>query len=417
MDAPMTAGTTCASPAAREATARDGDDLPLKGFRVLDLGRLFNGPYAGFLLATAGAEVIKVEPPQGDTMRRRARDGDYPFRAMNGCKRGIVLNLKTARGREILLALARHADVLLENYAPSFLPRLGLTPEVFLEANPRLVYASGSGFGRSGPYRDNIALDLNIQAIGGMMSTTGERDGRPLKTGVPVVDFLSGVHLYAGITTALVARERTGRGRVVETSMLEAVFPALLPAAGHVYASKEVPRRTGNRHVADSYVPFDTFETTDGWIAMVCVTDDHWAKLTTAMGRPDLRDDDSLRALLGRVAQIDRVTEAVAQWAATRTRREIVEICQQCSVPATPLRDVQEVLEDPHLHARGFLSPTPTEAGVVSLPNSPIRYGTARLRPLTPAPELGEHTDEVLAQFCGFDASTLAQLRRDGVTR
>jgi crotonobetainyl-CoA:carnitine CoA-transferase CaiB-like acyl-CoA transferase len=399
-----------------EQVAQADDELPLTGFRVLDLGRLFNGPYAGFLLAMAGAEVIKVEPPQGDTMRRRARDGDYPFRAMNGCKRGIVLNLKTERGREILLDLVKHVDVLLENYAPSFLPRLGLTPDVFLKANPRLVYASGSGFGRSGPYRDNIALDLNIQAIGGMMSTTGELGGRPLKAGVPVVDFLSGVHLYAGITTALIARERTGRGRVVETSMLEAVFPALLPAAGHVYASKEVPRRTGNRHVADSYVPFDTFETADGWVAMVCVTDDHWVKLTTAMGRQDLRDDESLRGLLGRVAQIDRVTQAIAQWAATRTRQEIVELCQRCSVPATPLRDVQEVLNDPHLHARGFLTPTKTEAGTVSLPNSPIRYGTTPLRSLTPPPELGEHTDEVLGKLCGFDTGTLAKLRRDGVT-
>jgi crotonobetainyl-CoA:carnitine CoA-transferase CaiB-like acyl-CoA transferase len=409
IDGPATSGRVMP----QSSIVPDAEDLPLNGFRVLDLGRLFNGPYAGLLLALAGAEVIKVEPPQGDTMRH----SDYPFRAMNGCKRGIVLNLKAERGREILLELARHVDVLLENYAPSFLPKLGLTPETFLEVNPRLVYASGSGFGRSGPYKDNIALDLNVQAIGGVMSTTGEIDGRPLKTGVPVVDIMSGVHLFAGITTALVARERTGRGRVVEVSMLESIFPALLPAAGHAYASNAVPRRTGNRHVADSYVPFDTFETSDGWIAIVCATDEHWAKLATAMGRPDLRDSDSLRGLSGRVEQIDLVTEAIAQWAAIRTRKEVAALCHQFSVPAAPLRDVKEVLNDPHLHARGFLAQTETEAGSVALPNSPIRYGAAPLRPLTPSPALGEDTDAVLSGLCGFDAATLAELRRNGVIR
>lgn len=389
--------------------------LPLTGYRVLDLGRLFNGPYAGFLLAMAGAEVIKVEPPQGDTMRKRARDGDYPFRAMNGCKRGIVLNLKTERGRKLLLDMAKHADVVLENYAPSFLPGIGLPPEAFLEANPRLVYASGSGFGRTGPYRDYIALDLTIQAMGGMMATTGEKGGAPLKSGVPVVDILSGVHLYAGIVTGLLERERTGRGRIVETSMLESLFPALLPAAGHIYASGVPPERTGNRHVADSYVPFDTFRAADGWIAMVCATDDHWAKLTVAMGRPDLTADDGLKALHGRVARIDDVTEAIAAWTATRNRDELAALCQQQGVPSAPVRDIAEVLTDPHLHERGFLTPTDTPSGRVSLPNSAIRYHGDAQRTLTPPPELGEHSAAVLAELCNLDPQAIAALMRDGI--
>src|SRR5436190_10388079 len=190
--------------------------LPLTGVRVLDLGHVFQGPYATFLLAMAGAEVIKIEPPRGDMSRRRARDGDYPFRALHSCKRAIVLNLKTARGREILLQLSQSADVLVENFAPSVMPRLGLQPEVFHQVNPRLIYASASGFGRTGPDAGKLALDLTIQAMSGLMSTTGEKGGRPLKAGVPIADFTSGAHLYGAIVTALFERERTGRGRVLE---------------------------------------------------------------------------------------------------------------------------------------------------------------------------------------------------------
>jgi CoA:oxalate CoA-transferase len=402
--------------------ARDGDvralhgtPLPLTGVRVLDLGHVFQGPYATFLMAMAGAEVIKIEPPRGDMMRKRARDGDYPFRALNGCKRSIVLNLKTARGRELLLALSRTADVLVENFAPTVMPRLGLGPDAFLQVNPRLIYASASGFGRTGPYADKLALDLTIQAMSGLMSTTSEQGGRPLKAGAPVADFMSGAHLYGAIVTALYERERTGRGRVLEVSMLESLFATLLPAAGHVYASNTIPQRTGNRHVADSYVPFDTFETADGWMAIVCATDEHWANLTEAMGRPDLRDSEELRRLPGRVARIDDVTAAVADWTATRTRNEISALCDQYHVPAAPLRDMMEVLADPHLHARGFLTDYVTDAVPVALPNSPMRYEGSALRPLTSAPSLGQHTDEVLTELCGLDEAALADLRREGV--
>jgi CoA:oxalate CoA-transferase len=389
--------------------------LPLTGVRVLDLGHVFQGPYATFLMAMAGADIIKIEPPRGDMMRKRARDGDYPFRALNGCKRSIVLNLKTERGRELLLELSRTADVLVENFAPPVMPRLGLGPDAFLQVNPRLIYASASGFGRTGPYADKLALDLTIQAMSGLMSTTGEKGGRPLKAGVPVADFMSDAHLYGAIVTALYERERTGRGRVLEVSMLESLFATLLPATGHVYASNTVPQRTGNRHVADSYVPFDTFETADGWMAIVCATDAHWAHLTEAMGRPDLRDSEELRRLSGRVARIDEVTAAVVDWTATRTRNEISALCDQYHVPAAPLRDLMEVLADPHLHARGFLTDHVTDAVPVALPNSPMRYEGSALRPLTSSPSLGQHTDEVLTELCGLDEAALADLRREGV--
>jgi len=406
------AGEPGSDPLASLAEARP---LPLAGVRVLDLGHVFQGPYAAFLMAMAGAEVIKIEPPQGDMSRRRGRDGDYPFRALNGCKRGVMLNLKTERGRALLLQLSGTADVLIENFAPAVMPRLGLGPDVFLQANPRLIYASASGFGRTGPYADKLALDLTIQAMSGMMSTTGEKGGRPLKAGVPVADFMSGATLYGAVVTALYERERTGRGRALEVSMLESLFVTLLPSAGHVYASNVVPQRTGNRHVADSYVPFDTFETSDGWVAIACATDEHWINLTDAMQRPDLRDDSALRRLAGRVEQIDELTDQVAHWTTARTRDQVTALCQQFHVPCAPLRYVNEVLADPHLRARGFLTEHPTPNGSVALPNSPFRFEGSALRSLTPPPALGQHTDEVLAELCGLGADELAELHRDGV--
>ncbi len=389
--------------------------LPLTGIRVLDLGHVFQGPYATFLMAMAGAEVIKIEPPKGDMSRNRGRDGDYPFRALNGCKRGVMLNLKTERGRELLFELAKSADVLVENFAPAVMPRLGLSAEAFMKVNPRLIYASASGFGSTGPYADKLALDLTIQAMSGMMSTTGEKGGRPLKAGVPVADFMSGAHLYGAIVTALFERERTGRGRAIEVSMLESLFATLLPSAGHVYASKSVPQRTGNRHVADSYVPFDTFEASDGWMAIVCATDEHWVNLTKAMNDPALHDDEHLRKLAGRIERIDEVTDKIAAWAAGLTRDQLTELLQTHHIPSAPLRNVNEVLEDPHLRARGFLTEHTTPNGTVALPNSPMRYAGSSLKALASPPGLGEHSDEVLAELCGVSAAELAELHRTGV--
>jgi len=402
---------------ANKATTKSQTDipLPLTGVRVIDLGHVFQGPYATFLMAMAGADVIKVEPPQGEMSRHRGRDGDYPFRALNGSKRGIVLNLKTERGKELLIDLVRKADVLVENFAPEVMVRLGLGPDVMLKANPKLIYASGSGFGRTGPYANKVALDLTIQAMSGVMSATGERGGRPLKAGVPVADFMSGAHLYGAIVTALFERERTGRGRVVEVSMFESMFATLLPAAGHSYVSKTPPKRTGNRHVADSYVPFDTFETSDGWVAIACATNEHWANLTKAMNRPDLLADVSLQGLHGRIARIDEVTEAVAQWTGAHTREQVNALCQEHRVPAAPLLDAIEILNDPHLHARGFLTNQPSPMGTVALPNSPIRYEGSALLPLKAPPNLGEHTEEVLIELCNLDETELAAIRRAGV--
>lgn len=178
-----------------------------------------------------------------------------------------------------------------------------------------------------------------------------------------------------------------------------------MPAAGHAYAANHVPRRTGNRHVADTYIPFDTFEASDGWVAIVCATDDHWVNLVRAMDRPDLESDEALRRLPGRYARIDELTGWVQEWVGRHTREEVSAVCEKFHIPAAPLRDVLEVLNDPHLRARGFLTERPTDNGPVALPNSPMRYEGSALRELSPPPGLGEHTDAVLSELCGLDAA------------
>src|SRR5690606_36913335 len=213
--------------AVRQMTGQE-QRWPLEGVRVLDLGQLYNGPYDGFLLAHAGADVVKVEPPGGEALRDRG--GGQPWMALamlNTRQRGITINLKSERGRALLFDLARQADVFLENFAPGALARLGVRAEDLMAANPRLIYASGTGYGLSGPSRDNLAMDLTVQAVGGVMSINGTEDGPPLKAGLAICDFLGAVHLYSGIMTALYERSVTGRGRFVEVAMQEALYPAL----------------------------------------------------------------------------------------------------------------------------------------------------------------------------------------------
>src|SRR5437870_6928970 len=221
---------------------------PLAGVTVLDFGQVYQGPYATLLMAQAGADVIKVEPPQGEPLRRRAPPGKsttFPIAMLNGNKRAITLNLKDERGRALLFRMAEKGDVLLENFAPGVMDRLGVGWNVLHAINPRLVYASGSGYGLSGPDRDNLAMDLTVQAMGGLISVTGFADGPPVKAGPAVVDFLSGIHLYAATVTALFERERTGMGRLVEVAMEEAAYATLTSQLEAFWQTGRVPPRTG----------------------------------------------------------------------------------------------------------------------------------------------------------------------------
>jgi len=375
--------------------------LPLDGLTVLDLGQIYQGPYAGFLLAQAGADVIKVEPPAGDPTRGTAT-GRRPmaaFAMLNSNKRSVVLDLKSDIGKAQLVALARTADVLLENYAPGVLDKLGVGADVLTEANPRLVYASGTGFGLSGPNRDNLAMDVTIQAFTGVMSVTGYPENPPVKSGAAFIDFLGGVHLYAGIVTALVERERTGRGRVVETAMADAVFPTLASNLGAFYARGETTR-TGNKHGALALTPYDVYETADGFYAMIVINERQWAGLCVAMGQPELAVDERFADNRSRVQHMAELDAIINAWGRTVSRDEAVRRISEQRVPVAPVRDLDEVTNDAHFHERGTLEwQDHPESGRVAVMRSALRFHGSALPKLDPAPTLGAHTDEVLGEL------------------
>jgi crotonobetainyl-CoA:carnitine CoA-transferase CaiB-like acyl-CoA transferase len=393
--------------------------LPLAGIRVLDLGQIYQGPYATFLMARAGAEIIKIEPPEGEPLRRRALAGEgasLPFALLNVNKRDVTLNLKSTRGRELLLALVETADVLIENFAPGVMDRLGVGAAVLMARNSRLVYASGTGFGLSGPDRDRLAMDLTVQAVAGAMSVTGFPDGPPLKAGPAIADFLSGTHLYAAVVTALLERLRTGRGRLVEVAMQEAVYPALASNLGMMYAAGLAPPpRTGNRHGGLSIAPYNVYPASDGHIAILCVVEQHWRNLAEAMGRPDLAEHPDFATNAARVARMDETDALVAAWSSALTRQQVFDAAQSHRVPCAPVRDLVEVTTDRHLHARGALVwLDDPDFGRIAVPTGAPRYHGAAELPLTPAPRLGADNREILGGLLGLSEDEIAALAEEG---
>lgn len=391
---------------------------PLAGIRVIDLGQVYQGPYATFLMAKAGAEVIKVEPPAGEPLRRRDAIGQgasLPTALLNANKSGVTLNLKSERGRELLIRLAEGADVLLENFAPGVMDRLGVGAEVLMAANPRLIYASGSGFGLSGPDKDALAMDLTVQAVSGVMSVTGFPDGPPVKSGSAIADFISGTHLYAAVVTALFERERTGRGRLVEVAMQEAVYPTLASSLGMMHGLGGVPPRTGNRHGGLAIAPYNVYPARDGYIAVICVSENHWGNLARAMGRSELADDPRFATNAARVANIDETDAVVSAWSSGLTRAEIFELTRKHRIPSAPVRDLVEVTADPHMHVRGMLEEIDhPELGRITVPNSPLRFHGMEPLPTTPSPRLGEHNGEVYGRLLGLSDTEIEDLRAEG---
>ena len=329
---------------------------PLGGIVVLDFGQVYQGPYATLLMAKAGADVIKIEPPQGEPLRRRAPPGKsttFPIAMLNSNKRAVTLNLKHERGRALLFRMVERADVLLENFAPGVMDRLGVGWEVLHRLNPRLVYASGTGYGLSGPDRDNLAMDLTIQAVSGLIAATGFADGPPVKAGPAVVDFISGIHLYAATLTALFERERTGRGRLVEVAMQEAVYATLTSQLHAYFETGKTPPRTGN--ASHGRVPLNVYPTNDGYIAMNIAVEEHWHNLLRAMGREELRDDPRFADNAARVANREATDALVAAWTRTLGKMAAFAIAKRYHIPLAPVREVDEVMQDRHMHERGML--------------------------------------------------------------
>jgi crotonobetainyl-CoA:carnitine CoA-transferase CaiB-like acyl-CoA transferase len=394
-------------------------DLPLAGVTVIDLGQIYQGPYATLLMAKAGARVIKVEPRRGEPARLRAQVGmsaTFPFAMLNSNKSGVSLDLKHPDGTALLKRMVAKADVLLENFAPGVMDRLGLGWDVLRGINPRLIYASGTGYGLDGPDRDNLAMDLTVQAASGIMSITGFPDGPPVKAGPAIVDFMSGIHLYAAVMTALYDRAVTGRGRLVEVAMQEAVYPALASNLSFLYNRKgEMPPRTGNRHGGLAISPYNVYATSDGHIAIITVTEDHWQNILTAIGRTDLQDDPRFASNALRVKHMADVDAIVEGWSRTVPRDEAIAILKRHRVPSAPVRNLKEVMGDRHMHERGMLEEIDhPELGRITVPTSPLRFHGADKVETTPSPRVGQHNDDVYGGWLGLGPDEIEALRNSG---
>ena len=390
---------------------------PLHGVVVIDLTHIYNGPYATFLMAMAGAEVIKVEPLGGEHLRVRADLGGaaMPFAMLNNNKRCVTINLKNRAGRALLLEMAARADVLVENFAPGVSERLGIGPDVLQAANPRLVYASSSGYGRSGPYREYPAMDVTVQAMCGVMAATGFPDQPPVKAGAALCDFSAGMHLFGGIMMALYEREKTGKGRVVEVSMQESVYPTLASNYSLAHATGKPPPRTGNRHGGLAESPYNVYAASDGFVAIIGNTNDHFRALATAMGHPHIADDARFSSLKQRVAHIDEVDALVGAWTATLSRDAVCEKLRVYRVPHAPVRDLIEVMNDLNMHARGSLQWIEhPQFGPMVAQNSPIRFDGVELMPLEPSHALGADNGQVFGSWLGKTDEELARLSAEG---
>jgi CoA:oxalate CoA-transferase len=393
---------------------------PLAGITVLDFGQIYQGPYATFLMAKAGADVIKIEPPTGEPLRRRvlATGGEttLPMAMLNANKRAITLNLKSPRGRELLMQMVAKADVLLENFSPGTMDDLGCGYDVLKQVNPRLVYATGTGFGISGPDRDNLAMDFTIQAVSGIMSVTGAPDGPPMKAGPTLVDYMGGIHLYGAVMTALFQREHTGQGQLVEVAMQEAVYCSLAASYDYTYKTGKLPPRAGNRQAGLASAPYNAFATTDGHVAIHVVTEQHWLNLLEAMGRQDLKDDPRFKTHPGRAANMEATEAIVTAWTTKQDKASVVATCKKYRIPAAPVRNAVEVMNDRHMHERGMLERIDHPSlGPVVLPNSPLRLHGAERVQSVPSPLLGQHNADIYGTWLGLGTDGVAALKREGV--
>jgi CoA:oxalate CoA-transferase len=394
--------------------------LPLEGIRVLDLGQVYQAPYATFLMAQAGAEVIKVEPLEGEPVRRRfnvSLGAGIPLALLNSGKKAITLNLKSDEGRQLLLDLVKHVDVLVENFRPGVMDRLGVGVKTLRTQNPKLIVGSASGYGQSGPDRDQPAMDITIQAASGVMSATGFPDGPPVKAGPAVADFLSGTHLYGAIVTALYRRERTGEGASIDIAMLETAIPALASNLG-AYFGPNPPAvdRTGNHHGGYAVAPYNVYALKDGYLAIICINDGHWQRLCAAMGKPELADDPDYQSMATRAKNMARTDGVVEAWTNGLTQEEALALGQEFGFPCSPVKTIGEMLQDPHLWERGmFHKQDHPIIGNITVFASPLRFDGAKGQDPGYFPELGGNNDEIFGNWLNLDEEEINALKEGGV--
>jgi crotonobetainyl-CoA:carnitine CoA-transferase CaiB-like acyl-CoA transferase len=390
------------------------NDLPLAGYRVLELAHLIAGPVAGCYLADMGADVVKIEQPgAGDASRTayRADVGDMTsvFLTVNRNKRSVALDLSRPEGRAAFARLAATADVVIEAYKGGVAERLGIDYDRLAPEHPRLVYCSVSAFGPTGPWREKPGLDMLVQAMGGLMATTGERGGGPVLVGAPVLDTIGALLAGQGILTALLHRERTGRGQRVDVSLLGGALLAQAARLSVFLATGEAPARLGSAH--PYLVPFQAFPARDGWIYVAAWIDRLWAPFCAAVERPELADDPRFASNVRRREHRDALIAILAPLFRARTVAEWMARLEAHDVLCAPVNGYEDLPDDPQVKALGMIEDEEhPRAGRFRTLATPVRLGATPGRRRTPAPALGEHTDAVLRE-AGFADEEIARLR------
>jgi formyl-CoA transferase/CoA:oxalate CoA-transferase len=391
---------------------------PLSGLTVVDLTRVLSGPYCTMLLADMGARVIKIEQPgRGDDTRAWGPpfvEGESAyFLSINRNKESLTLDLKHPQARPLLDSLLDRADVLVENFRPGTMDRLGLGYGDIAKRWPRLVYCSISGFGQTGPRRAEPGYDAVIQAEGGLMSITGDADGPPFRLGVAIADIVSGMFAAQGITCALLARERTGRGQQVDIGMLDATAALLTYQAGIYFATGTTPGRMGNRH--PTIVPYETFPGSDGDFVVAVGNDEQWRRFCGVIGAPELQNDERFAANRGRVRHYDALRPLLVEKLRSKPRAEWVASLKVAGVPCGAVREVGEVLQDEHLLARNMIEVAEhAVAGAVNVLGVPIKLSDTPGSVRTAPPALGQHTELILRGELGLSEAEIAELRSSG---
>jgi CoA:oxalate CoA-transferase len=390
---------------------------PLDGLRVLDFTRVLAGPMATVLLADLGAEVIKVEPPQGDDYRAIGpmRNGQSAlFTAMNRNKKSLVLDLKLPASVALIHALAQQVDVVMENFRPGVAERLGIGADALRALNPKLVYVSVSGFGQTGPMAERPAYDVIIQAMSGIMEATGDPDGPPTLVGEAISDVVAGLYASWATLAALYQTARTGQGQHVDVAMFDTTLAFLATSVSRFVFTGKPARRVGNRHPLSA--PFGVFKAQDGHFAVAVLNRKLFIALAGAMGRPALGADDSLATDEQRSAREPELRQAIEAWAATHTVASVVAQLEAMGVPTAPIWNIAQALDSPQARARELLRPVDDpRLPDLRLPTQPVRFGGAAANCARSAPALGEHSHEVIASLLSLGLDKLAELQALGV--
>ena len=389
---------------------------PLSGVTVLDLSRILAGPYCTMVLGDLGAEVLKVEPPNGDDSRGWGPpfvEGESAyFLAVNRNKRSICINLKRASGRDLLHRLARKADVLVENFRPGTLDRLGFSYETIRSARPEIIYCSISGYGHSGPLRQRPGYDAVMQGEGGWMSLTGEPDGPPLKVGASLADIFTGTMAAQGILAALHQRSTTGKGQKVDVALFDSVLATLCYQAQGYLLTGEVPERLGNRH--PSLSPYETFQTADGYVIVGVGNESLWGSFCRAVGRPDL-DEPRFKTNALRVENYVELKELLVPMFRSGSTQHWFDVLEPAEIPVGRVRSVPEALSNPQAADRQMLIEVehPT-VGRMRMTGNPIKMSGLPDTPPLPPPLFGQHTEEVLAEKLNMSSEEIEALREEG---